>query len=94
MLSQAVIDAVREAVATEFAPVKEFIKQAVADREKPVRHLTNEDLAKRWGGLSHQGLRDRKALPGFPKPVFPGAGRQIYRVEDIEQFEESLRWPS
>jgi hypothetical protein len=54
---------------------------------KPIKHLGQKDLARRWN-LSHRTLerwRSRGDGPHFLKLN----GRCLYRIEDVEAFEQA-----
>jgi hypothetical protein len=56
-----------------------------ADPSRPVRHLCQEDLARRWR-LSGRTLERWRWLRQGP-PYLRVGGRIIYRLSDIEAFE-------
>jgi hypothetical protein len=54
---------------------------------KPIRHMGQKDLARRWN-LSHRTL-ERWRSHGDGPPFLKLNGRCLYRMEDIEQFEQA-----
>jgi hypothetical protein len=54
---------------------------------KPTRHLGQKELARRWN-LSHRTL-ERWRSHGDGPPFLKLNGRCLYRIEDIEAFEQA-----
>ena len=55
--------------------------------ERPVRHLNQIDLSRRWT-ISPRTLERWRWLKAGPRYLKIG-GRVVYRVEDVEAFENS-----
>jgi len=55
------------------------------DSTSPMRHLHQEDLARRWR-LSSRTLERWRWLKAGPRYLKIG-GRVVYRLEDVEAFE-------
>jgi hypothetical protein len=53
---------------------------------KPTRHLGQKELARRWN-LSHRTLERWRSKGGGPQFIRL-LGRCLYRIEDIERFEQ------
>jgi len=58
----------------------------------PVRHLNQIELARRWR-LSHRTLERWRWLGEGPAWLKVG-GRVVYRLEDIERYEEERLQPA
>jgi hypothetical protein len=55
--------------------------------EKTVRHITQQELAIRWN--KSKGTIERYRADGKGPQYLRIGGRVIYRIEDIEVFEQS-----
>ena len=53
--------------------------------DRPIRHLNQVELARRWS-LSHRTL-ERWRWEGHGPRYLKVGGRVVYRLEDIEAFE-------
>jgi hypothetical protein len=54
---------------------------------KPIKHLGQKELARRWS-LSHRTLERWRSQGGGPS-FLKLNGRCLYRIEDIELFEQA-----
>lgn len=55
--------------------------------ERPIRHLNQVELARRWA-LSHRTLERWRWEGNGPRYLKVG-GRVLYRLEDVEAFERN-----
>jgi hypothetical protein len=57
--------------------------------EKPVKHLNQVELSRRWS-LSPRTLEGWRSNGNGPRYLKIG-GRVVYRLEDVEEFEAEMK---
>jgi hypothetical protein len=67
-------------------PVKPTAQAAQSNVDRPVRHLNQIELSRRWS-ISPRTLERWRWLKAGPRYLKIG-GRVVYRLEDVDAFEK------